>query len=248
VAPPALRHEGHAATRSQSIMTPRILHISLLALLLGGLIGAIAGSAAADVTPDQQAAMLAAHNSLRRTTGARETERLGQPVVIPDLTWNAAAAAVAQAWADHLLATGDFAFNPDAGEVGENLYRESGFDPATSADRAFANWAAEAASYNWDTDECAAVCGDYTQLVWAGTTSVGCGMATDGATTYWVCDYAPPGNFPGERPYEPGAAPSPASGAGSDPVSPTPTGAPASPGAPASSPTPAPTPGPAMVR
>lgn len=176
----------------------------MLAVFIGGLALYVAGITAADVSPAQQAAMLAAHNTLRRNTATAETQRLGQAVTIPDLTWNAAAAAVAQAWANNLLATNTFAHNPNAGNFGENIYSESGSDPATSGDRAFGSWAAEAASYSWDTNACAADCVHYTQIIWAGTTSVGCGMATNGTRTIWVCDYAPPGNIIGQRPYEPG--------------------------------------------
>jgi len=184
-------------------MTTRITRIALLAALAGGLVWSVSGIASADVTPAEQAAMLAAHNTLRRNVGAAETQRLGQTVTIPDLTWNPAAAAVAQAWANTLAATNTSDHNPNTGDLGENIYAESGSSPATSGDRAFAGWAAEAASYSWDTNACASECGHYTQIIWAGTTSVGCGTATAGTTTYWVCNYAPPGNFTGQRPYEP---------------------------------------------
>ena len=185
-------------------MIHRITWFALLALLIGGAVGPVVGVSAAQVTPTQQTAMLAAHNTLRRNTATAETQRLGQTVTIPDLTWNPTAAATAQAWANNLLATNTFGHNPNAPEFGENIFFESGPDPATSGDRAFASWASEAASYTWDTNACTADCGHYTQIVWAGTTSVGCGMATNGTTTIWVCDYAPRGNIDGQRPYEPG--------------------------------------------
>jgi pathogenesis-related protein 1 len=210
-------------------MTPRLLRIALLALLTISLVGFVAGRAVADVTPTQQAALLAAHNGLRRNVAAAETQRLGQTVTIPALVWNADLAAVAQAWANTMLATNTDDYNPNAGDVGENIYTESGADPATSGDRAFASWAAEAASYSWDTSTCTDTCTDYLQLVWASTTGVGCGMATDGTTTAWVCDYASPGNLDGERPYEPGAVTPPATGASAAPASPQPTSTPVAP-------------------
>ncbi len=187
-------------------MDHRITRLVVAGIAAAGIIVSTAGIAAAEVSPDERATMLSLHNTLRASTAAAETQRLGQTVTIVDLTWDDTAASVAQAWADHLLSTGTFEHNADRGDYGENIYWESGSDPATSATGAFQSWAAEAASYTWDTDTCTDTCGHYTQIVWAATTSVGCGMATDGSTAIWVCDYAPPGNFTGERPYEPGTA------------------------------------------
>lgn len=57
---------------------------------------------------------------------------------------------------------------------------------------------------------CSGVCGHYTQLVWDTTEHVGCGIkqCTTGTPfaghptwTLVVCDYEPPGNFSGQRPY-----------------------------------------------
>jgi len=195
-------------------MDNRVTRFAIAVIACAGIIASAAGMAAAAVSPDEQTTMLSLHNTLRESTAASETQRLGQTVTIPDLTWDPAAAAVAQAWADNLLATNTFEHNANRGPYGENIYWESGSDPATSAAGAFQSWAAEAASYTWDTDTCTDQCGHYTQIVWAATSSVGCGMATDGSKAIWVCDYAPPGNFTGQRPYEPGVSPagSPATG------------------------------------
>lgn len=44
--------------------------------------------------------------------------------------------------------------------------------------------------------------GEYTQMVWAGTKKVGCGMASCGEKgTVWVCHFWPPGNVVGEVPF-----------------------------------------------
>ena len=79
---------------------------SMVGALVLALVGMVAGVAAAKVSPSEQGVMLAAHNGLRQSVAASESARLGRLVTIPDLTWNADAAAVAQAWADNLLATG----------------------------------------------------------------------------------------------------------------------------------------------
>lgn len=43
--------------------------------------------------------------------------------------------------------------------------------------------------------------GHYTQMIWRGTTNLGCGAATGGGNLYLVCRYAPTGNFIGRRVY-----------------------------------------------
>ncbi|HMH20305.1 MAG TPA: CAP domain-containing protein [Puia sp.] len=46
-----------------------------------------------------------------------------------------------------------------------------------------------------------AVVGHYTQVIWKGTSSVGCAVASNGKTDFLVCRYSPPGNIEGEKPY-----------------------------------------------
>ncbi len=195
------------------------------ALVLATIISALlldATRVSAVVAPDEQTAMLAAHNKLRRGTAAAETLRLGRAVTIADLTWNAAAASTAQAWADHLVASKTFEHNAGRGAFGENMATFENSTPfpdpnPAGVDVAFAQWKAEATDYNWDANTCASECGHYTQLVWAASTSVGCGVATGpgvlipgGFRTVWVCNYLPSGNAVGERPYEAGAPVAPA--------------------------------------
>jgi hypothetical protein len=122
------------------------------------------------------------------------------------LTWNASAEGVATAWA----ATCQFAHNPGRGNLGENIYAAS---YTTSAQGVVQNWANEAGNYDYASNTCATgkVCGHYTQLVWRTTTSVGCAakVCNDNSpfgSQYpnWylvVCDYSPPGNYAGQRPY-----------------------------------------------
>lgn len=205
--------------------------VSLLALaLVASLLAIDTNLANAIVTPDQQTAMLAAHNKLRREVATAETQRLGRTVTIPDLTWNAAAAVSAQAWADQLAANGKLDHNP-AIALGEAIAAFESSVPfpnpnPTSVESGFALWKGEAPDYNWDTNSCASACGHYTQVIWAGSTSVGCGVATGpgallpgGYRTVWVCHYAPAGNIAGARPYEPGpAVPAPTPPAAASPT------------------------------
>jgi hypothetical protein len=113
---------------------------------------------------------------------------------------------VAQSWANGCR----FEHNTTRGQRGENLYASS---QITSVEAVIASWASEASDYSYATNTCAQgeVCGHYTQLVWRATTSVGCGVKTcqtgspfSGAGPewqLWVCNYSPPGNISGQRPY-----------------------------------------------
>ena len=42
--------------------------------------------------------------------------------------------------------------------------------------------------------------GHYTQIIWRGTTHVGCAVETRGDQSILACRYAPPGNIDGRRP------------------------------------------------
>ncbi|MEW6434654.1 MAG: CAP domain-containing protein [Myxococcota bacterium] len=143
--------------------------------------------------------LLTAHNRVRNNAMPAPSPAL------PALTWNAQAQAVAQAWVDRCT----WGHNPAANSAwGENIYASTG---TTTATQVVSDWAAEVSDYDYATNSCAPgkACGHYTQIVWRATTSVGCAMKEctanspfgAGAWTYWVCDYAPPGNVTGQKPY-----------------------------------------------
>ena len=73
----------------------------------------------------------------------------------------------------------------------------------TFADEDFvvSTWRAEAQDYDYASNTCRKVCGHYTQVVWASTKQLGCGVARDSKREVWVCNYDPPGNWVGKRPY-----------------------------------------------
>lgn len=130
--------------------------------------------------------MLQAHNAIRARVGD------------PPLVWSAQLAAAAQDWAQHLIVTRRFAHRPDD-RYGENLYSISG--GAAAPWQVVQAWAAEAQSYDIRSNACAGVCGHYTQIVWRTTRAVGCAVASDPEREVWVCEYDPPGNVVGYRPY-----------------------------------------------
>jgi pathogenesis-related protein 1 len=132
--------------------------------------------------------MLAAHNQVRARVG------------VPPLRWSPRLADVAQQWADELIAREKFAHRPKP-HYGENLFEIRG--GRSSPSEVVADWAAEARDYNLARNTCRAraQCGHYTQIVWRNTKEVGCGVARLPGREVWVCNYDPPGNWSGERPY-----------------------------------------------
>ena len=130
--------------------------------------------------------MVASHNQLRARVG------------VPPVTWSSTLAARAQQWARFLLANERFYHRPDS-SLGENLFEIQG-GHATPAE-VVSDWGSEARGYNYRSNSCRGECGHYTQVVWRGTKEVGCAVARDSGREVWVCNYAPPGNWIGERPY-----------------------------------------------
>jgi pathogenesis-related protein 1 len=130
--------------------------------------------------------MVAAHNSVRTA------------VKVGPLAWSDKLAAVAQEWADHLLAKNEFAHRPNS-RYGENLFEVDGGQ--VSAGQVVEDWASEAREYDYHLNHCTGVCGHYTQLVWRDTRDVGCAVARGGGREIWVCNYDPPGNVVGRKPY-----------------------------------------------
>lgn len=144
--------------------------------------------------------MISAHNTVR--LGATPTPN----PPLPALTWSTSAADTAQAWAEQC----QFQHNPNRGNLGENLAAAT--PNALTTAGVVQNWASESSFYDYGKNTCAPgkTCGHYTQLVWRNTTQVGCATKVcnknspfSGFTQWqlWVCNYSPPGNFVGQRPY-----------------------------------------------
>jgi hypothetical protein len=145
----------------------------------------------ADSTPSSMAnEMVASHNMVRARVGTAP------------LTWSDHLAAVAQDWADRLLASGRVAqklHHPDLRDdlhshtprLGENWLAIGG---AATPAMVVNWWAGEARDYDYGSNSCRSVCGHYTQVVWKSTKAVGCGVARGGGSEIWVCEYSPQGN------------------------------------------------------
>jgi pathogenesis-related protein 1 len=144
-------------------------------------------AAAAGQPPDLARDMLAAHNSVRKKLG------------VAPMVWSEKLAANARTWAGQLLKSGKF--EHQGGPYGENLFEVRGPGAQSSAAEVAGYWAAEASDYDYGTNRCRQMCGHYTQMVWRGTRQVGCAVARNTKREVWVCEYSPPGNVVGQRPY-----------------------------------------------
>ena len=136
-----------------------------------------------DNAPAPFEGVLDAHNELRRE------------LFLQDLVWNDELAKIAQEQADHLLTLGcQLEHNPNRGFNGENIAMGT-YTIIEASDL----WAAEESNYNYDDNSCNDVCGHYTQMVQKSTTDIGCGYNAD--CNIQVCNYSPPGNQMGQKPY-----------------------------------------------
>ncbi len=136
------------------------------------------------------AGFLSSHNAWRQQVG------------VPDLTWSDQMAQLAQDWANQLKNQNCAFEHRSNNSYGENIYWASGFTPTASD--VVDSWGGEIIDYDYATNTCAPgqMCGHYTQIVWQDTQAVGCGTAScEDGSVLWVCNYDPPGNYIGERPY-----------------------------------------------
>jgi len=138
---------------------------------------------------DDIRAITSYHNKVRADVG------------VGPLQWSGDLAGYAQQWASHLAATTCSMAHRTQQKYGENLFQgTAGYYTAVDAAK---TWENEKKNYsggilteaNWQP------AGHYTQMVWRDTTTLGCGQSTCGQTVIVVCNYAPPGNYLGRRPY-----------------------------------------------
>jgi len=115
------------------------------------------------------------------------------------LQWDSSIAAAAQKWAEELVATDAFNHDGARGDVGENLYSQTGPTKASCAEAAL-SWYDERKHYNYENPNYGSnyTIGHFTQLVWKSSQKVGVGIAsktTGGNTrTVIVARYSPAGN------------------------------------------------------
>ncbi|XP_027732565.1 peptidase inhibitor 16 [Vombatus ursinus] len=122
-----------------------------------------------------------------------------------NLKWDEDLAAFAKAYASKCV----WGHNKDRGRRGENLFAIT--EGEMDLQLAVEQWYNEHEHYSLGNATCAEgqMCGHYTQVVWAKTERIGCGsqfceklegvMETN--IHVLVCNYEPPGNVKGQKPY-----------------------------------------------
>lgn len=157
--------------------------------------------------PGNMQGMVASHNAARQDVGVNTPMR-----------WSNDMAAYAQEWSNYLAFQNGckmahrskLGFNRK--KAGENIYWASPLmwsDGRTEvqdvdAPEVAKAWADEKVDYNYTNNRCrpGKQCGHYTQMIWRDSTEVGCGMTLcPDKGQIWVCNYNPPGNWIGEKPY-----------------------------------------------
>lgn len=139
--------------------------------------------------PADVRAMLAHHNQVRANV------RVGL------LRWDDGLAAYAQQWADQLAANGCRMKHRQPNAYGENLFQGTAghFTAVDAAKR----WESERKLYSGGviSEKNAMRIGHYTQMVWRDTGKLGCGEAICNGTLLVACNYDPPGNYLGRKPF-----------------------------------------------
>ncbi|KAJ8664925.1 hypothetical protein QAD02_006587 [Eretmocerus hayati] len=169
----------------------------------------------------EKQALLRRHNQLRQKV-ASGLENKGsngpQPAAksMPNLVWDAELSKIAQRWADQCNFSHDQCRNVDRFHVGQNI-AISGTTGDLNSIRITSlvdNWYEEVKDYDGNdvatfgslTGANGGQIGHYTQLVWAKTTTLGCGarkFSEDNFKKYFlVCNYGPAGNVIGQPVYE----------------------------------------------
>ncbi|KAJ1434862.1 Ves allergen [Sesbania bispinosa] len=122
-------------------------------------------------------------------------------VKVPNLVWDETVAAFARNYANQRKGDCKLVHSGGGGKYGENLAMSTGDMSGRDAVRL---WVNEKADYDYNSNSCASgkQCGHYTQVVWKNTKRVGCAkVRCNNGGTFITCNYDPPGNYVGQRPY-----------------------------------------------
>ena len=151
-----------------------------LILLLYFMNGTFAYNSTYALSPELQQQVLDEHNRLRALH-----------VDTPPLVWNDVVAGFAQDWAAQYDCSGILTHSEKP--YGENL--AIGYTAIDAID----TWYNEIRFYNYSNPGYSEIVGHFTQMVWKDSSRLGCAIRNchNEWTTYFVCEYDPPGNYIG---------------------------------------------------
>jgi pathogenesis-related protein 1 len=146
------------------------------------------------LSPQEVQQLVSLHNKVRADVG------------VGPVTWSKTLAIYAQEWANYLASTNcSLQHRPPSGkwkrEYGENLFMgTAGYFGVADAVK---SWETEKKYYrgqtldrsNWYDS------GHYTQMVWRESQQIGCAKVECNGNLIIVCNYDPPGNVLGQKPY-----------------------------------------------
>lgn len=120
---------------------------------------------------------------------------------IPNLTWNEEIASYAEEWALQLAEEDNSIHHRSGDNYGENISWISEMPEDIS--EGVAMWNEEKVYFKYKPlGNDWAKAGHYTQVIWKNSTQVGCGCAVSkSGAFFFVCNYDPPGNYMGQKPY-----------------------------------------------
>jgi hypothetical protein len=122
---------------------------------------------------------------------------------VAPISWDPMLAAAADVWAAELARTGRWGHSPNTSRPGQGENLWMGTRGAFSVDQMVGSWAGEARWFAPGRFPNVARTGDwtqvghYTQMIWPGTSRVGCAVRSSRSNDYLVCRYSPPGNVIG---------------------------------------------------
>lgn len=150
-------------------------------------------AAAASIAPESNIPqrILAIHNRERAAVGA------------PPLTWDAGLAASAASYGPTLGSLGRLAHSPRETRPGQRENLAMGSTGYFAPEDLAGFWVAEKRHFQPGNFPDVSRTGywkdvaHYTQMVWKGTTHVGCALHRERGQDYLICRYSPPGNADG---------------------------------------------------
>jgi len=139
-----------------------------------------------------EARLLAIHNRERAATGARP------------LAWDPALASAAAAYGPSLERLGKLAHSPPGSRPGQGENLWMGTRDAYRLEEMAGSWAEEKSLFRpgifptVSTSREWSDVGHYTQMIWKGSSRVGCAVHKARKWDFLICRYSPPGNVVGQ--------------------------------------------------